>query len=74
MTKLHETTFAYHRPSDLQVAAMEKQRRAAAAYADVLQEVLPDGPDKTYCLRTLRTVAMWANVAIDREADGRPRQ
>jgi hypothetical protein len=72
--KLHETTFAYHKPSDAQVEAMTKQRKAAADYAAILQETLPDGPDKTYCLRTLRTVAMWANVAIDREADGSPRQ
>jgi hypothetical protein len=71
--KLHETTFAYLTPTEAQVEAMAKARAAAAAYAAVLIDVLPDGPDKTYCLRTLRTVAMWANVAIDREADGSPR-
>ena len=35
---------------------------------------LPDGPDKTFALRNHRTTAMWANIAVTREADGSPRE
>lgn len=70
---LHDQTFGYLNPSEGQKAAMEKARNAAAEYAAKLQTIVPDGPDKTYLLRKLREVAMWANIAITREADGAPR-
>ena len=72
-TKLHDSTFGYLKPTDTQTETMAQAREAARVYADHLGELLPDGPDKTYCLRLLRTVAMWANVAISRDADGSPR-
>ena len=70
---LHASTFDYHSPSDVQIEQMKLAREAASHYAAALAELLPDGPDKTYCLRKVREVAMWANVAITREADGSPR-
>jgi hypothetical protein len=73
MSQLHNSTFAYLKPSEEQIARMDSVRAAAKAYADVLDRELPEGPDKTYCLRMLRTVAMWANVTIDRLPDGTPR-
>jgi hypothetical protein len=48
-------------------------RNAADDYSKVLEMHLPDGPDKTYCIRLLRTIAMWANVAVTRQPDGSPR-
>ena len=48
-------------------------RTAAKIYANNLVELLPDGADKTYALRKLREVAMWANMAVLRQADGAPR-
>jgi hypothetical protein len=42
-------------------------------FAAVLDAELPDGPDKTYAIRSLRTVAMWVNVSITRNPDGSPR-
>jgi hypothetical protein len=48
-------------------------RGATHNYALCLENVLPDGPDKTYVLRKVREIGMWANVAITREADGKPR-
>jgi hypothetical protein len=71
---MHPLTFEYLKPSEAQIDRMARVRAAARAYADVLDHELPDGPDKTYCLRTLRTVAMWANVTIDRLPDGAPRE
>jgi len=70
---LDKTTFEYLKPSDEQMEDMATIRTAAAKYSKVLEEVVPDGPDKTYMFRKLREVAMWANVAITRQPDGSPR-
>lgn len=70
---LHQTTFQYLKPTDAQVAQMTVVREAAAAFCAVLEASLPDGPDKTFVIRAHRSNAMWANVAITREADGSPR-
>lgn len=69
----HESTFEYLKPSDEQKEQMAAVRKATKAYADALIEALPNGPDKTYALRKVREIGMWANVAITREADGTPR-
>lgn len=70
---LHSSTFDYLKPTDTQMALMGELRLAGAHYANLLENLLPDGPDKTYTLRKLREVAMWANVAATRNADGSPR-
>lgn len=70
---LHESTFEYLKPTDTQMHVMSKAREASRAYAAALEELLPDGPDKTYALRKVREIAMWANIAITRNADGSPR-
>lgn len=74
MRTLDETTFGYLQPTDEQLETMKKCRIAAHTFATHLDELLPDGPDKTYVLRALRTVAMWANIAVTRQADGSPRR
>ena len=71
---LHETGFGYLNPTDEQKDKMLEARNAAADYAAVIQAVMPDGPDRTYALRQLRTVAMWVNVGITRQPDGAPRE
>jgi hypothetical protein len=70
---LHHETFGYLKPNDEQMDAMEDMRSAFRTLAAAIGEILPEGPDKTYILRTLRTAAMWANVAITRYPDGAPR-
>lgn len=70
---LHPTTFEYLKPTEEQIKTMERARLAARSYAEALDRLLPVGPDKTYALRKLREIAMWANVAITREASGEPR-
>lgn len=70
---LHGSTFAYLKPTHEELEKMELLRQGARVYADTLDRWLPDGPDKTYTLRKLREVAMWANVAVTRQADGSPR-
>ena len=69
----HPTTFQYLQPTDAQKEAMQKVRDAAQVYAELLAATVPDGPDKTFIMRELRTVAMWANIAITRNPDGTPR-
>ena len=70
---LHPSTFEYLKPTDEQIATMQKLRVAGKNYAEFLDVYLPDGADKTYILRKLREIAMWANVAVTREANGTPR-
>jgi len=70
---MHASTYEYLKPSDEQMAQMAQVRAAAKAYGEVLEQMLPDGPDKTYVIRKHRENAMWANVAITRQPDGSPR-
>lgn len=70
--KLHPSTFEYLKPSDAQLQMMSVLRRASAEYAAALNALLPEGPDKTYILRTHRQNAMWMNVAVTRGPDGSP--
>jgi len=71
---LHKSTFEYLEPTDQQISQMAVVRSTTADYAKFLEHNLPDGPDKTYILRKLREIAMWANVTITRNADGTPRE
>lgn len=71
---MDNTTFDYLKPTDEQVATMQRVREAAKVFAAVLNAELPDGPDKTFAIRNHRTTAMWANISITRHPDGSPRQ
>lgn len=70
---LNPTSFEYLRPTDMQMAQMSIVRNATADFSLILEQNVPDGPDKTYLIRKLREVGMWANVAITRLPDGTPR-
>lgn len=70
---MHPSTYGYLMPTAEQKEQIVEARAAAAVYADVLDKILPEGPDKTFIIRSLRTVAMWVNVNITRNADGSPR-
>ena len=70
---MHPSTFNYLKPTDEQFATMEHLRLRFQQFADDISPMIPDGPDKTYLLRQLRDVAMWANTAVTRQPDGSPR-
>ena len=70
---LHPSTFEYLKPTDQQIADMNHIRLAAAEYCRMLENILPEGPDKTFIIRNHRSNAMWSNVAITRLPDGTPR-
>lgn len=61
-------------PTDDQVRSVQRCQSMAKDYASVPMRELPDGPDKTYLLRKLREVTMWATLSITRNADGSPRE
>jgi hypothetical protein len=65
--------FEYLKPTDFQMQTMASARTAARDYAAAVEALVPDGPDKTFILRRVREIAMWVNVAITRDAEGRPR-
>lgn len=70
---MHTSTFDFLKPTDEQIARMDRLRRAAKVYCDVLEAEIPDGPDKTFVIRAHRGNAMWVNVAVTRQPDGAPR-
>lgn len=71
---MHPSTFEYLKPTPAQIEQMNKVREAARIYCSVLENELPEGPDKTFIIRNHRSNAMWANVAITRLPDGTPRE
>lgn len=70
---MHSSTFEYLKPTEEQIVMMRRAREASTEYSNILTLIVPDGPDKTYLMRKLREVAMWANIAITRNPDGSPR-
>jgi hypothetical protein len=70
---MHPSTYEYLVPTDEQLALMSQVRAASKAYGEALDQLLPDGPDKTYVIRKHRENAMWAIVVITRQPDGAPR-
>lgn len=70
---MHPSTFEYLKPTDEQLAQMERLRKAAKEYCDILEAELPEGPDKTFVIRAHRSNAMWVNVAVTRHPSGQPR-
>ena len=70
----HPSTFQYLKPTEDELRQMNDLRESTANYAALLDTALPEGPDKTYIMRSLRTLAMWINVCLTRRADGTPRQ
>jgi len=71
---VHKSTFQYLKPTDRQMATMVQVRDLFAGFAQNLDALIPDGPDKTYLMRMLREVGMWSNIAITRLPDGTPRE
>lgn len=62
--ELIENWFSYHSPSPDQLVAYEKLRGEAKRFAQAINELVPDGADKTAAMRKLRDTVMAANLAI----------
>jgi hypothetical protein len=70
---MHASTYDYLKPTDEQIEKMNRLRKAAKEYGDILEKELPEGPDKTFIIRNHRQNAMWVNTCIVRLPDGTPR-
>lgn len=70
---LRKSVFDYLKPSDDDLATMNTVRALFKDFTAHLYRLLPDGDDKDFVMRTLRTAAMWANVSITRDDNGAPR-
>jgi len=70
---LDPSTFQFLTPTPDQIQTMEIVRKRFLELASYLEVTLPPGADKTYLMRKLREVAMWASVSITRQSDGSPR-
>lgn len=56
--------FTYHAPTGDQAVVYEAIRAHGREFAHIINNLVPDGPDKTVAIRTLREAVMWANAAV----------
>ena len=61
---MNAAMFEFLQPSAEQIDDMAVCRKAAAEYAQALEMLVPEGPDKTYLLRKLREVSMWVRYLL----------
>lgn len=59
-----ENLFRYHRPKGDQPERYERLRAAAKAFAQVILDTTPGGPDQTASIRKVREAVMTANASI----------
>lgn len=71
---LHSSTFEYLKPTEAQMTQMASVRQEFKEFTERIDNLIPNGPDKTFLFRQLRDCSMWANVAITRLPDGSPRE
>jgi len=67
---LDPSVFDSFTPTEKQMKLMATCRAAAKAYAAILEESMPSGPDKTYVMRKVLENAMWVNFSITRHPGG----
>lgn len=58
--------FTYHAPDDAAIAAHADVQARAHGYAEILNERLPEGREKSLAITHLEEVVFWANAAIAR--------
>lgn len=68
MTNDLENRFTYHAPQVYQINLYESIRSEAYAYARWLDDILPDGREKSLAITHLEEVVFWANAAIARNS------
>lgn len=56
--------FVYHAPTSDQLTAYEKLRSSAKEFAHAIDDLVPDGADKSAAIRKLRETLMTANAGI----------
>lgn len=58
--------FDYHRPDATRVAQHEQVRAAARVLADAINELVPEGREKSTAVTKVEEAMFWANAGIAR--------
>lgn len=56
--------FTYHKPTDDMIPKFEKLRNKAREFSLLIDELVPDGREKSLAQTKLQEVVMWANTGI----------
>jgi hypothetical protein len=60
-----DNVFSYHPPTGpAQVETYEDIRTSGRQFAHIIDEMVPDGAEKTLAIRKLQEAVMWANAGI----------
>jgi len=62
-----DTRFKYHNADPTQTQKMENIRKNFRALADLLDEMCPDGREKSLAITQLEQAQFWANASIVRK-------
>lgn len=62
-----ESRFTYHAPSEKNVTKFPTLRSAAKQLAELINELCPEGREKSLAITKLEEVIMWANAGIARD-------
>jgi len=68
MNKKIENNFTYHAPTGDQATKYERIRSMGKADAYLIDDMVPDGREKSLALTKLEEAVMWANAGIARGA------
>lgn len=63
-----DNRFTHHKPNDLQIQVYKKIRETAKEFAIYLNEVCPEGREKSLAMTNLEQTVMWANAGIARHS------
>lgn len=61
-----ENRFTYHKPVGDQPSRYETLRDYGLSYANLINELCPEGREKSLAITKLEEAVMWANAAIAR--------
>ena len=56
--------FTYHKPTDDMLPKFERLRNKAKEFSLLINELVPDGREKSLAQTKLQEVVMWANAGI----------
>ncbi|MBI1234925.1 MAG: hypothetical protein GC208_10530 [Alphaproteobacteria bacterium] len=67
LTERINNDFCYHRPPTEVAADFVRLREQAKSLAHLINELVPDGREKSLAITNLEQTTMWANAGIARQ-------